>query len=120
MIASEVQAVDTKIPNGGTPCRLSDLKRARNKPSVAAASGTSAVMSVQPLSAPKPETTTTAAITSPHSVPPNIALTALENGALASASWSAGRIPKTATSARTYTTAVATVPRIVARGTLRL
>jgi hypothetical protein len=37
----------------------------------------SAVIRVQPFSAPKPETTTTAAITLAQSVPPNIALTAL-------------------------------------------
>src|SRR5689334_4899879 len=120
MIASDASDVDTTIPNAGTPCALSVLKRAGNSPSRAAASGTSAVISVHPFSAPNPEITTTAAITLPQRVPPNIALTTLENGAFASASLLAGRIPNTATSASTYTTAVASVPRIVARGTLRL
>src|SRR5919197_5816733 len=112
MIASDASDVDATIPKAGTPCVLSVLKRSGNNPSLAAASGTSAVISVQPFSAPKPETTTTAAITLPQSVPPNIASTALENGAPASASSLAGRIPNTATSASTYTTAVAPVPRI--------
>src|SRR3954454_18507936 len=120
IIASDASDVDATIPKAGTPCLLSALKRAGNRPSLAAAIGTSAVISVQPFSAPKPETITTAAITSPQNVPPNIALTALEKGALASASVLAGRIPNTATSASTYTTAVASVPRSVARGTLRL
>src|SRR3954470_4823405 len=120
IIASDASEVEATIPNAGTPWLFSALKRAGNNPSRAAAIGTSAVISVQPFSAPKPEITTTAAITLPQRVPPNIALTALENGALASASSLAGRIPKTATSASTYTTAVARVPRIVDRGTLRL
>src|ERR671926_557320 len=100
-IASEASNVDATIPKAGTPCLLSALKRPGNNPSLAAASGTSAVISVQPFSAPKPETTTTAAITSPHSVPPNIESTALENGALASASSPAGGGPHTAPSAGT-------------------
>src|SRR3954467_2384724 len=120
IIASDASEVEATIPNAGTPWLFSALKRAGNNPSRAAAIGTSAVISVQPFSAPKPEITTTAAITSPQKVPPNIALTALENGALASASVLDGRIPNTATSASTYTTAVASVPRSVARGTLRL
>ena len=65
---------------------------------MAAACGTSAATMVQPLSAPIPETITTAAMTSPHAVPPNIELTTAEKGAVASASSAAGRIPKTAIS----------------------
>src|SRR5690349_4361115 len=74
---------------------------------------------VQPLSAPKPEMMTASAITLPAQVPPNIALAASENGAVALASLEAGRMPNTAISDSRYTTAVAIVPRTVARGMLR-
>ena len=57
-----------------------------NSPSFAAASGISAQIIVQPFSAPKPEMMTTIAITLPAQVPPNMALTASENGAVESGS----------------------------------
>jgi len=66
IIASEASNVDAMIPNAGTPWLLSALKRSGNNPSLAAASGISAVISVQLFSAPKPEKTTTAAITLPR------------------------------------------------------
>ena len=53
---------------------------------------------VQPLSAPKPEMMTAMAITLPAQVPPNIALAASENGAVAVASLEVGTMPNTAMS----------------------
>ena len=53
---------------------------------------------VQPLSAPKPEMMTAMAMTLPAQVPPNMALTASENGALDSASCELGRMPNTTVS----------------------
>ena len=67
-------------------------------PSFAAASGISAQIIVQPLSAPKPEMMTATAMTLPAHVPPNMALAASENGALDSASCEVGRMPNTAVS----------------------
>jgi hypothetical protein len=86
---------------------------------LAAASGISAQIMVQPLSAPKPEMMTAIAMTCPVQVPPNMVFMATEDGALASANLPVGTIPKTAVSESMYTTAQASVPRIVARGTLR-
>src|SRR5215469_6213635 len=95
------------------------LNRSGNRPSLAAARGISALIMIQPLSAPKPEMMTAIAITLPAQVPPNIALTASEYGALPEASLELGTIPKTAVSHSMYTTATASVPSTVARGMLR-
>ena len=62
---------------------------------------------------------TTIAMTLPAQVPPNIALTASENGAVELCSCVVDRMPNTAMSESMYTTAVASVPKIVARGMLR-
>src|SRR5262249_32954175 len=101
--ATDARTVDATIPNPGAPRRLSLPTGLGKRPAGAAPRGIPAVTSVQPLSAPRPDTITTAAMTLPHAVPPNIASTAVENGALVSASVSFGRTPKTATSASTYT-----------------
>ena len=74
------------------------LNRSGNRPSFAAASGISAQIIVQPLSAPKPETMTATAITLPAQLPPKIALAASENGAVAAASFEVGTMPNTAIS----------------------
>lgn len=98
IIATEARTVDAMMPNAGTPLREMRLNAGGNRPSFAAASGISAQIIVQPLSAPKPEMMTAMAMMSPAQVPPNMALTASENGALASASCELGRMPNTATS----------------------
>ena len=59
------------------------------------------------------------AVTLPAQVPPNIALAASENGAVAVASFAVGTMPNTAVRESMWTTAVAIVPRMVARGMLR-
>ena len=65
---------------------------------MAAASGISAQIIVQPVSAPKPEMMTAIAITLPAQVPPKMTLAASENGAEEAASLVVGRMPKTAVS----------------------
>src|SRR3954463_13576277 len=97
-IAIDARAVEETMPNAGTPVLEIRLKRAGNRPSSAAALGISAQIMVQPLRAPRPETTTASAITLPAQVPPNITLAASENGAVAEASLSVDRIPNTAVS----------------------
>src|SRR5215467_4975703 len=104
---------------GGHPVLGYVLEALGDRPSSAAASGISAQIMVQPFSAPRPEMMTAIAITLPAQVPPKIALAASENGAVALASLEVGRMPNTAISESMYTTAVAIVPRTVARGTLR-
>ena len=74
------------------------LNWAGNRPSFAAARGISAQIIVHPFSAPKPEMMTMMAITLPAHVPPNIELTASENGAVDSASCELGRMPNIAVS----------------------
>src|SRR6516165_10145436 len=97
-IAIEASAVEAMMPNAGTPFLEICLNRSGNRPSSAAASGISAQIMVQPLSAPRPEMMTATAITLPAQVPPNIALTASENGAVALASVDVGTMPNTAVS----------------------
>ena len=97
-IAIDASVVDATIPNAGTCAALRRLKRSGNSPSLAAASGISAQIMVQPTSAPRPEMITAIDITSPAHVPPNITLAASENGAVESASAVVERIPKTAVS----------------------
>src|SRR6516225_6833051 len=116
-IAIEARIVEARIPYAGTPCLEIRLNCAGNRPSSAAASGISAQIIVQPFSAPNPEMITATAITLPTQVPPNIALAASENGAVALASLLVGTMPNTTVSDSMYTTAVAIVPRMVARGT---
>src|ERR1700751_1224995 len=117
-IATEASAVEATMPKTGTWRLDMRLNRSGNRPSFAAASGISAQIMVQPFSAPRPEMMTAIAITLPAQVPPKMALAASENGAVALASVEVGRMPNTAISESMYTTAVAAVPRIVARGTL--
>ena len=74
------------MPYAGTPFLDIRLNCCGNRPSSAAASGISAQIMVQPFSAPNPEMITAMAITFPAEVPPNIVLTASENGAVASTS----------------------------------
>src|SRR5258707_15614760 len=98
IMAMEASTVEAMMPNQGTWFLDICLKRPGNRPSLAAASGISAQIMVQPFSAPKPETMTARAITLPAQVPPNIALAASENGALADASLEVGTMPNTAVS----------------------
>src|SRR3954462_5857797 len=97
-IAIEASVVDAMMPNAGTPLGDSCLNRAGNNPSLAAASGISAQIIVQPTSAPRPEMITAIDITSPAQLPPSITLAASENGAVEPASAFVERIPKTAVS----------------------
>ncbi len=83
-------------PKVGTP-RCFFRKAAGNRPSLAAAYGDWALISVQPLRAPTMETTAAIAMTVPPHWPPNMALTASENGALESTSLSCATVPKTET-----------------------
>src|SRR4051812_20659231 len=92
-IATEASTVDAMIPNAGTPFDESFLNWLGNRPSLAAASGISAQIIVQPLSAPSPEMITAIAMMSPAHVPPNITLAASEKGAVAVASWVVGNTP---------------------------
>src|SRR5690349_6533993 len=94
--AMDARTVEITMPKLGTPVRDIRLNRCGNRPSFAAASGISAQIMVQPLSAPKPETMTASAIRLPAQVPPNMALAASENGAVADASVELGRMPNTA------------------------
>jgi hypothetical protein len=99
-IAIEARTVENTIAHAGAPRRFSRLKRAGNTPSCAAARGISAVIIVHPFSAPMPEMITTAAMTLPQKVPPNMSLIAVENGAVELCRASLDTIPKTATSDR--------------------
>src|SRR4051794_35593653 len=94
----DASVVDAMMPKDGTPFADSCLNRAGNSPSLAAASGISAQIIVQPLSAPMPDTMTMTLIRSPQPVPPNIEFTASENGAVDVLSVSPGRMPNTAVS----------------------
>src|SRR3954447_21932999 len=98
IIAAEASTVEAMMPNAGTPFLDMRLNRSGNRPSFAAASGISAQIIVHPLRAPKPETMTAMAIRLPAQVPPNIALAASENGAVALASLVVGTMPNTAVS----------------------
>src|SRR6516164_10316055 len=117
--AAEDSTAETTTPNAGTPFPDIRLNRSGKRPSLAAARGISALIMTQPLSAPNPEMMTATAITLPAQVPPNIALTASEYGALPEASLEVGTMPNTAVSESMYTTATASVPRTVALGMLR-
>src|SRR3974390_744539 len=117
--AIEASTVDAMTPNAGTPDADRRLKRSGKRPSLAAASGISAQIMVQPLRAPNPEMMTASAITLPAQLPPKMTLAAVEKGAGALTSVEVGTMPKTAVSDSMYTTAVASVPRIVERGMLR-
>src|SRR6478672_3555912 len=92
-MATEASKVELTMPNHGTP-RLDRLrKRCGKRPPSAAAKGISAQIMVQPLRAPKPDTTTSAAMTLPAQVPPKMSLTAVENGAVESPSRALPTIP---------------------------
>src|SRR6478672_7413593 len=97
-IAIDARIVDATMPNAGTPVLERRLNCAGKRPSFAAARGISAQIIVQPFRAPKPEMMTTMAMTLPAQVPPNMELTASENGAVDSASCEVGRMPNIAVS----------------------
>src|SRR5215471_1945049 len=97
-IAIDASTVEAMMPNAGTPFDESRANCSGKSPSLAAASGISAQIIVQPTSAPRPEMMTAIAITWPAQVPPNMALAASENGAVELDSFDVGRIPNTATS----------------------
>src|SRR3954467_4635212 len=97
-IAMDASVVDAMMPKRGTPLSEISLNFAGNNPSLTAASGISAQIIVQPLSAPRPETITMTLMTSPQPVPPNIEFTASENGAVDLLRVSPGRMPNTAVS----------------------
>src|SRR5690242_19542301 len=118
-MAIDASVVDATIPNAGMPTAFSRLKRSGKSPSLAAASGISAQIIVQPTRAPRPDTITATDITSPAQLPPKITLAASENGAVDLLNAVVESIPTTAVSESMYTTAVATVPKIVDRGMLR-
>src|SRR5262249_60394019 len=80
-IAIEASAVEAMMPKAGTWLLDSRLNRSGNKPSLAAASGISAQIMVQPTSAPSPEMITARAITLPAQVPPKMELATSEKGA---------------------------------------
>src|SRR3954470_2648254 len=101
----DASTVDEMMPKRGTPRSLSLPKASGNRPSLAAASGISAQIIVQPLRAPKPEMTTRADITYPAHVPPKISLTAVANGAVDLFRAAAETMPNTAVSDSRYTTA---------------
>src|SRR3954447_933908 len=119
IIAIDASTVEAMLPKAGTPLGDSRLNWLGNRPSFAAASGISAQIIVQPVSAPNPEMITAMAMTSRAHVPPNIEFAASENGAVDVASSVVDRTPNITVSDTMYTTAVARVPRIVALGTLR-
>src|SRR6516165_11868821 len=98
MTATDDNTAEATTPNAVTPLLEMRWNRSGNRPSLAAASGISALIMTQPLSAPKPEMMTAAAITLPAQVPPNIVLTASEYGALPEASLELGTMPNTAAS----------------------
>ena len=60
-MATLASTVEAMMPTAGTPRPESRPNGVGNNPSFAAASGISAQIMVQPLRAPKPETTTAAA-----------------------------------------------------------
>src|SRR4051812_11137845 len=97
-IAMDANEVEAMMPKAGTPLADSCLNLAGNSPSLAAASGISAQIIVQPFSAPMPEMMTTTLIRSPQPVPPNIELTASEKGAVDVLSVLPGKMPNTAVS----------------------
>src|SRR5215467_1300867 len=98
MTAADERTAETTTPNAGTPLVEICLNRCGNRPSLAAASGISALIMTQPLRAPKPEMMTATAMTLPAQVPPKIALAASEYGALPEASSELGTMPNTAVS----------------------
>src|SRR5215467_426804 len=98
MTATDDSTAEASTPNAGTPLLEIRLNRSGNRPSLAAASGISALIMTQPLSAPKPEMMTARAITLPAQMPPKIALAASEYGALPEASSELGTMPNTAVS----------------------
>src|SRR3954471_18202752 len=107
------------MPYAGTPRRLSRANGDGNRPLRAAACGISPTISVQPTSAPSPETIAATATVSPAHRPPKIALAESENGSVDATRAPRLTVPKTATVPRMYTAAQARVPNTVARPTLR-
>src|SRR6516164_4307928 len=94
MTAIDARTVEAITPKAGTPDEDIRLKRSGKSPSLAAASGISAQIMVQPTSAPNPEMMTARAITLPAQVPPKMVLATSENGAFALARVEVGTTPK--------------------------
>src|ERR1700710_391383 len=97
--ATEASAADETMPKVGAPREERAAKRRGKSPSLAAASGISAQIMVQPFRAPMPETMTASATRFPaHDPPPTMWSAATEYEALL-ASWASalvGRVPNTA------------------------
>ena len=108
------------MPNAGTPRAESRSNALGNSPSFAAASGISAQIMVQPLSAPKPgdDDGERHQVAGPGAAEDRVGRD--EYGAVGvRPAATVGRMPNTAISDSRYTTALASVPKMVARGTLR-
>jgi len=108
------------MPNHALSLRSVQANGRGNRPSLAGARDTSAVTSVQPMSAPNPDTAASAATSFPaHALCGKIVWKALTNGApLFSSSW-CGTRPMTAADTARYTMALAPVPSSEARPTFR-
>ena len=74
--ATDANAVEAMIPTEGMPREDSWANTFGNSPSLAAASGISAQIMVQPLRAPIPEMMTSAATRLPDQAPPKMSLAA--------------------------------------------
>ena len=80
-MSREGSAAAITMPNQAVSLRSVQANARGNRPSLAAARDTSVVTSVQPFSAPMPDTTATAAISLPaQEAPLNIVWKALTNG----------------------------------------
>ena len=119
-MSSEGSAAATRMPNHAVSLRSVQANGFGNSPSLAAARATSVVTSVQPFSAPMPDTTASAATSFPaHAPPAKIELNAVTNGApLLTRAWCETR-PITAAATARYTRALAAVPSSEARPTFR-
>src|SRR5271166_5046142 len=117
-MSSEGSAAAITMPNQAVSLRSVQPNARGNRPSLAAARETSVVTSVQPFSAPIPDTTATAAISFPAHVPwGNIVSKALTNGApLPTSAW-CGTRPITAADTSRYKMALRPVPSTEARPT---
>src|SRR5271165_287992 len=117
-MSSEGSTAAITMPNQAVPLRSFQEKGRGNRPSSAGAREHSVVTSVQPFSAPMPDTTATAAISFPAHVPcGNIVPNASTNGApLPTSAW-CGTRPITAAATSRYKTALTPVPSTEARPT---
>src|ERR1022692_4992296 len=119
-MSREGSTVPTTMPNQAVPRRSVQANGLGNRSSWAMAREVSVTIKVQPFSAPMPEATATAAMNFPaQALWGNIVWKALTNGdpVLTSVWWDTSPITAAVTS--TYKMALAAVPRIEARPTLR-